>query len=219
MTKWPCHLAVQWIKRMNSPLPIAQKAKKPQNPNILASVQFQVLVSRNTRANKFGGTHLEAGVAAGSVLLLGGFAGWAQALRPRTPVCMCWCQPWCSGRKSHIIITSAQLGPFLNPTLTLTGPWHKPGHGHGGGVGWWPLRAIPTCIPGCQGLLPHQHWVLLQSCFTQHVPAALRFCVFCYLQHRWHIYLTHKSSTSAQLSTWSLSSTNTAFPPCFLYSK
>lgn len=56
--------------------------------NILASVQFQVLVSRNTLANKFGGTHLEAGVVAGSALLLGGFAGWAQALRPCTPACM-----------------------------------------------------------------------------------------------------------------------------------
>lgn len=34
------------------------------------------------------------------------------------------------------IPTSAQLGPPLNPTPTLTGPWHKPGAGHGRGGGW-----------------------------------------------------------------------------------
>lgn len=43
--------------------------------------------------------------------------------------------------------------------------------------------------------------------------------MFCCLQHRRHIYPIHRSSTSAQLSKYSLSSTNTAYPPCFLYSK
>lgn len=62
-----------------------------------------------------------------------------------------WCQPRCSGRGCHIYSdicpTRSSLKPHSHPHWAVTQAW-------GGAwpwwcVGWWPLGAIPACVPGC----------------------------------------------------------------------